>query len=73
MAAANRTVDWLRRHPVLADAAFAAALLVLAIIATASADVDGSEREIDALGWILLAGTCIPVATRRSASAPTRR
>ncbi|MEM8707649.1 MAG: sensor histidine kinase [Actinomycetota bacterium] len=65
MAAANRTVDWLRRHPVLADGAFAVGLLMLAIVATANADVVGTEREIDALAWVLLAGTCIPLAVRR--------
>ncbi|MEM8709274.1 MAG: hypothetical protein AAGE98_22640, partial [Actinomycetota bacterium] len=65
MAAANRTLDWLRRRPVLADVGFAVVLLVLGIIATANAELEATEREIDAFGWILLAGTCLPVATRR--------
>ncbi len=67
MAAAQRVTNWFRARPVVADTVFALALTALAIIATAQADVDPSERDANVFAWILLVGICLPVAFRRIA------
>lgn len=67
MATVQRISTWWRDRPFLADLAFALGLCVLAIVATAAADVDPSEQEANAFAWLLLVGICLPVAFRRIA------
>ena len=65
MAVVNRTVSWLRSHPLVADSLLAAVFVVSGVVIGLVATVDPSEREIGPLGWILLVGNTAPIAFRR--------
>ncbi|MEM9201447.1 MAG: sensor histidine kinase [Actinomycetota bacterium] len=67
MAVMQQIATWFRQRPRVADVSFAALLTVLAFAATSQAEVDASEIELNGFAWILLAGTCLPVAFRRVA------
>ena len=70
MNVARQLTRWFRARPLVADSVFAAGLAILAIVATAQAQVDPSEIEPDLFAWVLILGCCLPVAFRRAAPLP---
>ena len=65
MAAVIRPVDWLRRHPVVADLGLTAILIALSIVAVNNEEPSASNRPLDWFAYVLIVGTCLPLLTRR--------
>ena len=65
MAAVRHPVDYIRAHPLFADALLTTVLLVFSIAAAVTAEATGSERELGPFGWFLIIATTLPVSIRR--------
>ena len=61
----RRTTAWLRANPLVADSLLLALVLVISIVFGLSSEVAGSEREFDALAWVLIVALNAPLAFRR--------
>ena len=65
MALVRRFTDWLRGHPLVADAVLTAIVVSMAVGLAAFAEVEPGEREIRGLGWSLVVAMNLPIALRR--------
>ncbi len=56
---------WVKAHPFTVDAFVAISIFILATVDVATLTAEGSERQPDALAYVLLVGHTLPLAFRR--------
>ena len=61
----RRTTSWLRANPLLADVLLAALVLLMSVFFGLNSTTGPTEREMDALGWLLIVALNLPIIFRR--------